>query len=389
MSHPDLQSGSHLGDISDIISSLAQQVHKSSQIIEALRARVSALESDRGIFYDTNYDTTSPASKGRFLCRAINCSRSFKTQQFLSGHIRSAPGPGHRAAQAIIDQIKCQICDHESKAPQALASHERFRHQIPLQNKKQTRLEAHQLHFAASNIDDAPFSSLDKDYHPCACWIKPFANLAQSQDTQALQSLCRMYLEMFTSRQQSDRERKRAATSFEGLDWQHETSMSTPKTRCACHTKRQRRHIPKSGQSNQLFLDADEEDAEQIILQSSNDSASNGVAARIPISNTKLACSFQSTSIPQAFNSNGTSDSESSDKTYSSQPRGADTSSPSFRSEVGDNDHFALSVANERLRAQAAEADDTSDSSQFREHTSFKHVYPIPDPTASIDIGEL
>ncbi|KAL8813758.1 MAG: hypothetical protein Q9200_000011 [Gallowayella weberi] len=251
-----------------------------------------------------------------------------------------------------------------------------------------------QIRGTSANITDAPFNSLDRGSHPCACWIKPFVNLAQSQDTQALQSLCRMHLEISTFKGQSDRARKRVAAPSEELDSQNETSMNNPKTHCALDTKRQRRHVSEDGQSNHigqdLFRDADEEKAEHAILQACVDSAPNGKVARIPITNIEPARSFQSTGVSQAIKSIGTSDSESSDKKHSSQKVRADVPSPRFLGEVRNDDNVALRVTNEPLKAQAAEVDDKIPSSSLsRRHTLHKDEYPIPDPTASIDIGEL
>ena len=89
-------------------------------LVEVLQARVSSLEAEHRV----SLQPRNNPSDGLYYCRAVNCGRTFGTQTNLNEHIGSATGPGHRAMQATINRINCQVCDRHLKQPQALTPRE-------------------------------------------------------------------------------------------------------------------------------------------------------------------------------------------------------------------------------------------------------------------------
>ncbi|KAI4224367.1 MAG: hypothetical protein L6R36_004704 [Xanthoria steineri] len=110
--------------MTDVVSSMEQQVCSLWNLVEVLQARVISLEAERGVFF---HPTPIP-NDGFHHCRAANCNKSFETQASLDAHLRSATGPGHQALLALITQTDCQSRDRKVNKTQASASHESCLH---------------------------------------------------------------------------------------------------------------------------------------------------------------------------------------------------------------------------------------------------------------------
>lgn len=127
--------------MTDVVSSMEQQVCSLWNLVEVLQARVISLEAERGVFF---HPTPIP-NDGFHHCRAANCNKSFETQASLDAHLRSATGPGHQALLALITQTDCQSRDRKVNKTQASASHESCLHSHLCGKKPANRHERHAL----------------------------------------------------------------------------------------------------------------------------------------------------------------------------------------------------------------------------------------------------